>query len=202
MTTYITQEQAEKLAFGFGGVVPSYRGVEKKDVYPLCNAAIQAYKETLVAGVVLPEPYGYDVYVEEADNGYIVYNLDDPQLVDDATNHDATTTTLYTADQLRQAIADADQLRQAIADDRAKRDAPVYRQGDHQPIPTKDESKWVADALEKQVPQDCRLCANYTAATGGCTSVVQCVDASQFRGTLPRRYWTAAPDPKDTDAKT
>ncbi len=107
MTTYITQEQAEKLAFGFGGVVPSYRGVEKKDVYPLCNAAIQAYKETLVAGVVLPEPYGYDVYVEEADNGYIVYNLDDPQLVDDATNHDATTTTLYTADQLRQAIADA-----------------------------------------------------------------------------------------------
>jgi len=60
-----------------------------------------------VTGVVLPEPYGYDVYVEEADNGYIAYNLDDPQLVDDATNHDATTTTLYTADQLRQAIADA-----------------------------------------------------------------------------------------------
>ena len=62
--------------------------------------------DSLVAGV-LPSPYAYAVYVAEADNEYIVYTLDDPQLVDDATNHDASTTALYTSAQVRQAIADA-----------------------------------------------------------------------------------------------
>jgi hypothetical protein len=38
-------------------------------------------------------------------------------------------------------------------------------------------------------PRDCRLCANFTTATGGCTSTVQCVDSDQYRATRPRQYW-------------
>jgi len=60
-----------------------------------------------MSNLKMPEPYGYDVYVEEADNGYIVYSLDDAQLVDDATNHGATTTTLYTAEALRDVLEQA-----------------------------------------------------------------------------------------------
>jgi hypothetical protein len=40
-------------------------------------------------------------------------------------------------------------------------------------------------------PRDCRLCANYTTASGGCTSAVQCVDSDQFKTTTPRQYWKA-----------
>jgi hypothetical protein len=36
---------------------------------------------------------------------------------------------------------------------------------------------------------DCRTCAYYTTQTGGCTSVVQCVDAMRYQPTAPRRYW-------------
>lgn len=58
----------------------------------------------------MPEPYGHDVYVEEADNGYFVYSLDDPELVDDATNHGATTTTVYTDEALRDVLEQAARL--------------------------------------------------------------------------------------------
>lgn len=40
-------------------------------------------------------------------------------------------------------------------------------------------------------PRDCRLCANYTTSSGGCTSAVQCVDSDQFKTTTPRQYWKA-----------
>jgi hypothetical protein len=40
-------------------------------------------------------------------------------------------------------------------------------------------------------PRDCRLCANYTTASGGCISTVKCVDSDQFRATAPRQYWKA-----------
>jgi len=41
------------------------------------------------------EPVAWDVYVAEADNGYLVDSLDDAQLIDDCTNHGAVVTPLY-----------------------------------------------------------------------------------------------------------
>ena len=38
-------------------------------------------------------------------------------------------------------------------------------------------------------PLDCRLCSRYTTASGGCVSLVRCVDGAQFRATTPKRYW-------------
>jgi len=40
-------------------------------------------------------------------------------------------------------------------------------------------------------PRDCRLCARFTTASGGCTSSVQCVDSDQYQATTPRQYWKA-----------
>ena len=48
-----------------------------------------------------------------------------------------------------------------------------------------------ANAALNLWPRDCRLCANYTTSSGGCTSAVQCVDSDQFKTTTPRQYWTA-----------
>lgn len=48
--------------------------------------------------------------------------------------------------------------------------------------------------------RDCRICARFVTASGGCASTVQCVDASQFRPTAPRQYWLisdSAPEAKE-----
>lgn len=50
------------------------------------------------------------------------------------------------------------------------------------------------DAALNLWPRDCRLCANFTTKTGGCVSVVQCVDSMQFKATPPRQYWVLAPN--------
>jgi hypothetical protein len=50
------------------------------------------------------------------------------------------------------------------------------------------------DAALNLWPRDCRLCANYTTQTGGCVSVVQCVDSAQFKATTPRQYWISGPN--------
>lgn len=50
------------------------------------------------------------------------------------------------------------------------------------------------DAALNLWPRDCRLCANFTTRTGGCVSVVQCVDSMQFKATPPRQYWVSAPN--------
>ena len=42
-------------------------------------------------------------------------------------------------------------------------------------------------------PRDCRLCANYTTASGGCVSVLRCVDSSEYKATTPRQFWEARP---------
>lgn len=44
-------------------------------------------------------------------------------------------------------------------------------------------------APELLTQRDCRLCAHYTAASGGCRSVVKCVDSDQYAATAPRQYW-------------
>jgi hypothetical protein len=42
------------------------------------------------------EPVAWDVYVAEHQRGYLIDSLDDPQYLDDATNHGAVATPLYT----------------------------------------------------------------------------------------------------------
>ena len=39
-------------------------------------------------------------------------------------------------------------------------------------------------------PRDCRVCANYSAATDACVSALPCVDSDQFQSTAPRQCWT------------
>jgi hypothetical protein len=107
MTTYITQEQAVALAMKHGDVVAERNG--RKDfcfddygVRDLCNAAIQAYRDSLVAGVVLPEPVGEVMESRGFDNGTL-------WTISAAKKLCLPGEKLYTADQLRQAIA-ADRL--------------------------------------------------------------------------------------------
>lgn len=65
-----------------------------------------------------------------------------------------------------------------------------------------DVAGWIAYAMREAEaarnaalnlwPRDCRLCAHFTTKSGGCTSVVQCVDSMQFKATAPRQYWVAS----------
>lgn len=41
------------------------------------------------------EPWAWSVYVKETANGYVVDDINDRQLIDDATNYGATVTPLY-----------------------------------------------------------------------------------------------------------
>lgn len=50
------------------------------------------------------------------------------------------------------------------------------------------------DAALNLRPRDCRLCGNFTTKSGGCVSVVQCVDSMQFKPTRPHQYWASAPN--------
>jgi len=54
------------------------------------NAKLRAELEAIYS----TEPVAWEVYVAYVDNGYVVDDLDDPQLIDDMTNHDAVTTPL------------------------------------------------------------------------------------------------------------
>lgn len=79
MTEYITQEQAKAIA---DKVYLEHEGTSLAGAF--ANAAIQAYRDSLASGVVLPEPdFKYQRY-------------DDTPICD-----------YYTADQYRQGIADA-----------------------------------------------------------------------------------------------
>lgn len=112
MTTYITQEQAGELLNSVGGTWEGCIREDKEFLHKSMNAAIQAYRDSLVAGVVLPKPdFKYQRY-------------DDTPICD-----------YYTADQLRQ----------AIAEDRAKRE-PDYEQSETYLRKTDG-----IDALAKQV---------------------------------------------------
>jgi hypothetical protein len=70
-------------------------------------AAIQHYRDSLVAGVVLPEPVGYLAWKD----GKPCWKGDDCVCEDAVypvcSDDDRTSKAIYTADQLRQAIADA-----------------------------------------------------------------------------------------------
>ena len=64
-------------------------------------AQVEAEHEALEKAISDAVPVAWDVYVAEADNGYLVDSLDDPQLVDDCTNHGAVVTPLYTLEGIR-----------------------------------------------------------------------------------------------------
>jgi hypothetical protein len=56
----------------------------------------QSLREELAAlRASLGEPVAWDVYVKEADKGYLIDRLDDQQYIDDATNHGAVATPLF-----------------------------------------------------------------------------------------------------------
>jgi hypothetical protein len=59
---------------------------------PLEALAQPAEQPTEPAG----EPVAWDVYVAEHQHGYLIDSLEDPQYLDDATNHGAVVTPLYT----------------------------------------------------------------------------------------------------------
>jgi hypothetical protein len=59
----------------------------------------------IVRQMMQAEPVAWSVYVAEADNQYIVDDIDDPQLIDDCTNHNAEVTPLFTAPQAVPAVA-------------------------------------------------------------------------------------------------
>ena len=56
-----------------------------------------------------------------------------------------------------------------------------------------DAGKDAGQAAERKRLRDCRLCANYTTASGGCVSVLRCVGGNRYRATTPRQYWEAPP---------
>ena len=106
MTTYITQEQAGELLNSVGGTWEGCIREDKEFLHKSMNAAIQAYRDSLVAGVVLPEPdFKYQRY-------------DDTPICD-----------YYTADQLRQAIALAKQATVQPFHESASHINPDYRDG-------------------------------------------------------------------------
>jgi len=105
MKEYITQKQAVALANAAGvPITERHWGVA---FARLCNAAIQAYRDNIVAGVVLPEPVGYLAWKE----GKPCWEGDDCVCEDAVypvcSDDDRTSKAIHTADQLRQAIADA-----------------------------------------------------------------------------------------------
>ena len=42
--------------------------------------------------------------------------------------------------------------------------------------------------------RDCRTCHYFTTKSGGCTSVVLCVNANRYTATTPKQYWISASD--------
>lgn len=108
MTTYITQEQAEAFAHRRATkyvhrTAPGYASYAfvphtlMDFVRDIEAAAIQHYRDSLVAGVMLPEP---SAEIVEDDNGMLTTQWAVQYI---PNNKDK----LYTADQVRQAIADA-----------------------------------------------------------------------------------------------
>ncbi len=46
---------------------------------------------------------------------------------------------------------------------------------------------------ELMAVRDCRTCRNFTTASGGCVSVLRCIDGSSYMQTRPMQFWEAAP---------
>lgn len=88
------------------------------------------------------------------------------------------------ADKLRQQASEIDRQRDVIGKVNARCDHLGMRLG---------EVIRERDAALNLWPRDCRLCGNYTTASGGCVSTLRCVDSNQYKATTPRQYWEAKP---------
>jgi hypothetical protein len=160
MKTYITQEQAVELAKASGftvhrglGLLQSVpedvfgHGLISKEIYALCNAAIQHYRDSLVAGVVLPEPVAY--FYHDAGSAETANPLLHSTMFlhrSERRQNLRNETPLYTADQLRQAIADA-----LCVAEKETAELRLYKQ--NMEARFKGLNNMLADALAKQVPQ-------------------------------------------------
>ena len=49
-------------------------------------------------------------------------------------------------------------------------------------------------AQERKALLDCRTCRQHTTVSGGCLSVLQCVEGSAYQPTVPRRIWAQQGD--------
>ncbi len=64
------------------------------DAFNVCAESAAAWKQKIIDDA-FGEPVAWDVYVACADAGYTVDDLEDAQLIDDCTNHEAVATPLY-----------------------------------------------------------------------------------------------------------
>lgn len=157
MTTYITQEQVKALY---------EKTVDAHFHYPddsaemhtfICNAAIQHYRDSLVAGVVLPEPFDdWPEYYTQA----IGCGLEDQGITDryeaaaygwqecEQRTHEQGP--FYTDAQLRQGVADA----LCVAE---KETAELRLYKHNMGARLKNLNSMLADALAKQVPPGYKL---------------------------------------------
>ena len=96
MTTYLTQAQVDAIYRKYGTARPDGFLAAARDIEA---AAIQAYRDSLVAGVVLPAPVA-KIYFDKSSGPKGSYKVSQvhPHTGDFP---------VYTADQLRQVIADA-----------------------------------------------------------------------------------------------
>ena len=88
------------------------------------------------------------------------------------------------ADKLRQQAAEIERLQQVVSRVNSRSDHLGIRLG---------EVIRERDAALNLWPRDCRLCANFTTASGGCVSILRCVDSNQYKATAPRQFWEARP---------
>jgi hypothetical protein len=69
--------------------------IELRRLAPMEAELQQAREELAALRASLSKPVAWDVYVKEADKGYLIDSLDDQQYMDDATNHGAVATPLF-----------------------------------------------------------------------------------------------------------
>lgn len=139
MTTYITQEQAMALFAKYANGVITHE-IDVDEAADLLNAAIQAYRNSLVAGMVLPEPVGFRLPEQDIADKYVYFDASEIKMNAEKLER------IYTADQLRQAIADAlaKQRLDNVLTKRARNPMFEFREC--------EDSKAGSHKLEKQLP--------------------------------------------------
>jgi hypothetical protein len=90
---------------GYGDEAPQPAAQQEHDPFLPTGARIARGMRALAAAQPTEpagEPVAWDVYVAEHQRGYLIDSLDDPQYLDDATNHGAVVTPLYTRPAVQQ----------------------------------------------------------------------------------------------------
>ena len=201
MKTYITQKQAEAFAhrratkyvhrsapgYASYAFVPHTLMDFVRDIEA---AAIQHYRDSLVAGVVLPEPVGYLAWKD----GKPCWEGDDCVCEDAVypvcSDDDRTSKAIYTADQVRLAIADA----LCVAE---KETAELRLYKHNMEARFKGLNNMLKDALAKREP-DYEQSETYLRKTDGIDALAkQVTRAPMFEFRECEDSQAAAPDPKE-----